>query len=171
LINRILDGDHKAFKVLYERHVDSLFRFLSQFSRDHYEVEDWVQRTFINAYESLGRFAGRSRFSTWLFTIGLNQMRSDRRRNVVPTLDPLSLHEYKTDDPVDRFEWNDMMRGWLDELDEHHRMVFVLYEVEGFSHSEIASILQFGESTSRTILSRTKNRLRERWEQERRAAG
>lgn len=171
LISRTLDGDQRAFKELYDRHVNSLFRFLSQFTRDRHEVEDWVQRSFIKAYESLGGFAGRSAFSTWLFTIGLNQMRSDRRHAAVLPFEDLSLHESFEDDPAGRFEWDDMMRGWLQELGETQRAVFLLYETEGFSHAEIAEMLHMGESTSRTVLSRTKHCLRTRWNNERKEAG
>lgn len=70
----------------------------------------------------------------------------------------------------DEFEWDATMKTFLHRLDETKRMVFVLYEVEGYSHYEIASLLGFGESTSRTILSRTKQWLKKQWESERRAS-
>lgn len=56
------------------------------------------------------------------------------------------------------------MKVFLDQLDETKRIVFILYEVEGYSHAEIASMLGFGESTSRTVLSRTKQFLKKQWE-------
>ncbi|MEX1140466.1 MAG: RNA polymerase sigma factor [Bacteroidota bacterium] len=167
LISRIRQGDYIAFRDLYEHHVDPLYRFLKQFSRDHHQVEDWVQRSFIKAYESLDRFAGRSRFSTWLFTIGLNEMRSDRRKTPVLSLEETTSGEANADDAYEIFEWEEMMRGWLDQLDDVRRSVFLLHEVEGFSHAEIAQILQIGESTSRTILSRTRQWLKMQWNKER----
>ena len=80
LVGRARGGDQKAFRSLYDAHVSPLFRFLSQFSFDREETREWVQRAFINAFGRLDQFDGRSTFSTWLFTIGLNEMRSDRRR-------------------------------------------------------------------------------------------
>ncbi|MEX2117447.1 MAG: sigma-70 family RNA polymerase sigma factor, partial [Bacteroidota bacterium] len=134
LISRIRLGDYSAFRALYELHVDPLYRFLKQFSRDHHQVEDWVQRSFIKAYESLDRFAGRSKFSTWLFTIGLNEMRSDRRKTPMISLEEITPEVSETVDPHESFAWDELMRGWLDELDDVRRSVFILHEVEGFSH-------------------------------------
>lgn len=167
LITRIRDGDHDAFRILYGRHVDPLYRFLKQFSQNRHQVEDWVQRSFIKAYESLDRFAGRSRFSTWLFTIGLNEMRTDRRKTQPVFLEEIPPVEPETDDPHEHFAWNDLMRGWLEQLDDVRRSVFILHEVEGFSHAEIAQMLQIGESSSRTILSRTRHWLKMKWNEER----
>lgn len=165
-VNQAKQGNHKAFKALYEGYVVPLFRFMKQFSSDTDEVEDWTQRAFIKAFEHIGTFDGRARFSSWLFKLALNEMKMDRRRaTIVPII---SINEdYSTEQiEPDQFEWNEMMRTWLDDLDETKRMVFVLYEVEGYSHGEIALMLEIGESTSRTILSRTKQHLQNRWQKE-----
>lgn len=58
------------------------------------------------------------------------------------------------------------MKTLLGELDEHRRMVFLLYEVEGYSHFEIAEMLSVNESTSRTIFVRAKRELKELWKKE-----
>ncbi len=179
LIHRARQGEQRAFRLLYEAHVDPLYRFLKQFSGDHHEVEEWVQRAFIKAFRRLESFEGRSRFSTWIFTIGLNEMRTDRRRGTILPFEPLDnaspLEAAETDqfqwDDLDQFQWDDLMREWLGELSELKRAISLLFEVEGYSHSEIAEILDIKESSSRTILTRTRHWLRERWDQERRAAG
>jgi len=170
LIARARQGDHNAFRTLYELHVDGLYRFLKQFSGNHDDVEDWVQRSFIRAYRALDRFGGRSRFATWLIAIGLNEMRSDRRKPAMVIVDG-GAEAAAEEDLAERFVWDDLMRGWLAELDETKRAVFLLYEVEGFSHAEIAAMLEIGESASRTILARTKQWLREQWNRERKEAG
>ncbi|HLE33902.1 MAG TPA: sigma-70 family RNA polymerase sigma factor [Bacteroidota bacterium] len=172
LVQRSRTGDHEAFRTLYEAHVDPLYRFLRQFSNDHHEVEEWVQRAFIKAYERLDSFREDSRFSTWIFSIGLNEMRSDRRRATILQFEPQESDDrLPAEDSSEGFHWNDMMRGWLSQLAELKRAVFLLYEVEGYNHSEIALMLGIQESTSRTILTRTKQWLREQWEKERREVG
>ncbi|HLA69470.1 MAG TPA: sigma-70 family RNA polymerase sigma factor [Bacteroidota bacterium] len=172
LVQRSRTGDHQAFRILYETHVDSLYRFLKQFTGDHHDVEEWVQRTFIKAYERLDSFQEHSRFSTWIFSIGLNEMRSDRRRATILQFEPVDNDApIPLDDAADRFHWDELMRGWLSQLDEVKRAVFLLYEVEGYSHAEIAGMLRIQESTSRTILTRTKQWLRDQWKQERREVG
>ncbi len=130
-------------------------------------MEEWVQRAFIKAFERLEQFDGRSRFSAWLFKLGLNEMRTDRRRwQIVPFISLEHAEEAPAEfDPME-FEWDHTMRAWVQELDEAKRAVFVLYEIEGYSHAEIAEMLNIGESTSRTFLFRAKRYLKERWKQE-----
>jgi len=172
LIERTRAGDHEAFRVLYETHVDSLYRFLRQFSKDPHRVEEWVQRTFIKAFERLGSFHGRSKFSSWIFSIGLNEMRSDVRRAAILQFEPVETGaDIPLDDTADEFQWNDLMKGWLAQLDEVKRAVFLLHEVEGYNHGEISGLLNIQESTSRTILTRTRQWLRDQWKRERKEAG
>ena len=80
LIERALDGDQSAYRDLYDHHVDYLFRFLMQFSQDRQIVADWVQQSFIKAFVKLDKFKGKSQFRTWLFSIGINEMRSAKRK-------------------------------------------------------------------------------------------
>jgi RNA polymerase sigma factor (sigma-70 family) len=167
LITNAKEGDQKAYRALYDLHVGPLFRFLKQFTSESAEVEEWVQRAFVKAFEHLGSFDGRSRFSTWLFTLGINEMRMDRRRARRTPVGPIADEEVSMPDAEpDEFEWEEMMGVWMKDLDETKRAVFALYEVEGYSHAEIAGMLGIGESTSRTILSRTKRYLKDRWKSE-----
>ena len=159
-------GDQRAFRSLYDANVNALFRFLRQFSGRSEEVEDWVQRSFIKAFEHLDTFDGRSRFSSWLFRIALNEMKTDRRRSQ-------AVQFVKADDEFDlpaatgeQFEWHHTMKTWMTDLDVTKRAVFILYEVEGYSHSEIASMLDIAESSSRTLLMRAKRYLQDRWKKE-----
>ena len=167
IIHRAQKGDQKAFKMLYDANVVSLFRFMKQFSKNSVEVEEWVQRSFIKAYEHLPSFRGDAKFSSWLFRLGLNEMKMDRRRSAILQIDNSEIEDLPTEEhDAELFAWDAMMKTWLGELDENKRMVFLLYEVEGYSHSEIAEMLGFGESTSRTILARAKQNLKERWKKE-----
>lgn len=160
LIEKARQGDRRAFKDIYELHVDALFRFMRQYSRDVSQVEDWVQRAFIKAYRNMSAFKGSSRFATWLFTIALNEMKTDLRRKSVVVFNSDDLKNVDVSDDQTGFEWEETMRVWFGEMDETKRAVFVLYEVEGYSHSEIAVMLNIAESSSRTLLSRAKNFLR-----------
>lgn len=170
LIEKAQEGDHEAFRQLFKTHVQPLYRFLSRFSKERDQVEEWVQRAFIKAFEYLPGFHGASRFSTWLFRLGVNEMKMDKRRTA--TLSFVSFEDDghpSGDNQTDEFEWNDTMHRWLDETDEKNRAVFILHEVEGYSHAEIGTILGIPESSSRTALTRTRRLLRQKWEQERKA--
>jgi RNA polymerase sigma factor (sigma-70 family) len=99
-------------------------------------------------------------------------MRSDRRRTTILQFEPLDMEaEIPLDDTADTLQWNELMKDWLAQLDEMKRAVFLLHEVEGYSHGEIAGMLNIKESTSRTILTRSKQWLRDQWRQERKEVG
>jgi RNA polymerase sigma-70 factor (ECF subfamily) len=165
LINKVKQGDQRAFKKLYDLNVEPLYRFMRNYSQDAAQVEDWVQRAFIKSYKNMGAFSGTSRFSTWLFTIALNEMRTDFRKPNIIVFNTTEMESYHAlEENNTSFEWNDIMESWLSELDEAKRTVFVLFEVEGYSHSEIASILNINENTSRTLLHRAKQLLKTKWE-------
>ena len=169
-VRRSRSGDHRAYRQLYETHVVRLYRFLAQFADDNNEVEDWVQRAFVKAYEHIGEFDERSAFGTWLFRIGLNEMRSDFRRNKIVRLEPESAAAtVPVPDPSDDIASSHSVQTLLDSLDERKRSVFILHDVEGFSHAEIGSMLGIEESHSRALLTRTKSFLRQQLGEDRKA--
>jgi len=160
------EGNQKAFRELYDANVSPLFRFLKQFGSDTDQVEEWVQRAFVKAFAHLDSFDGRSRFSSWLFRLALNEMRMDWRRRRIVAFVPMDDERGDLLREADLFEWKQLMKTWMDELDETKRAVFILYEVEGYSHAEIASMLGIAESSSRTLLVRAKRILQDRWNKE-----
>ena len=163
LIGRAQEGEERAFREIYDRHVTPLYRFLRQYSDDTFLVEDWVQRAFIRAFQGIGSFRHSSKFSTWLFTIGLNEMRADARRLSIVSFDSRELEGWDgREEDQDDFLWVEAMKASIGELDEMKRSVFLLYEVEGYSHAEISAMLGIGEGTSRALLSRAKQILRAR---------
>ncbi len=163
-IQKAIKGDQRSYKLLYDDNVRQLFRFLRQYSEDKHLVEDWVQRTFIKAYHNLESFKGESRFSTWLISIALNEMRTDVRRKHILVFTEHDLPDRIIESEEERFAWNDSMKILLQELDDQKRSIFLLFEVEGYTHAEIAQIMQIGENASRTLLCRAKQQLRTKWE-------
>lgn len=161
LLAQVRSGNTQAYKSLYDSHIDILYRFLKQFRKNDGDVQDLVQRAFIKAYEGLHSFDGRSSFKTWLFRIALNEMRSDERRRTILSFEDSDMADEVADNNEENIlAWNATLRTLFEQLEETKRIVFVLYEVEGYSHAEIAKMLHCGESTSRTILARTKQWLR-----------
>lgn len=164
VIRKVQRGNIKAYKKLYDLHFLKLYRFLSQFSNDHDQVEDWVQNSFIKAYENIRHFGFKSKFSTWLFSIAINEMRSyyrtNNRRSEYHTEQDTS--ELGIEDTPDFF-WQHDMNFYLSELDEEKRAIFILFEVEGYSHREIAEITGLPENLCRSKLHRTKKILQQKW--------
>lgn len=160
LINQAINGDQGAYKKLYDHHIDGLFAFLNQFSKDRDLVRDWTQRAFIKAFNKLNTFQFNARFKSWLFTIGLNEMRTDMRS----AIQFVELHEGELDLIEDELDsdpelWNHAKTA-IQELDPKKKMILLLHVAEGYSHKEIAKMLSIKEGTSRIILHRTKEELR-----------
>ncbi len=166
IIEKAKKGNNKAFSELYKTHVTRLYRFMKQcgsrYSND--EIEDIVQRAFVKAFTKIDTFEHTSSFSTWLFRIAMNELRSDMRRVSLVTLEAIAdeIYDYE-DEHADEFVWNMAMKEMLNELSDIKKSVFILYEVEGYSHAEIGKILGMEESSSRSLLTRTKQFLRKRW--------
>ena len=159
LINQAINGDQNAYRILYDHHIDGLFAFLNQFSKDRDLVRDWTQRAFIKAFNKLSTFKFNARFKSWLFTIGLNEMRSDMR---VP-IKFVELNDNELDhadeEDIDPVLW-ELAKEAIRDLDPKKKMILLLHVAEGYSHSEIAEMLSIKEGTSRIILHRTKEELR-----------
>lgn len=160
-VSRAMGGDQLAYKALYDRHMSTLFRFMRQFSDDREMVSDWVQMTFIKAFQNLDRFEGRASFKSWIFRIAINEMKqSFRKAHREPEyIDEDQLYSYsdQRSSPADWITLKDKIRR----LPDRPRLVFLMFEIEGFSHAEIAKVLDITESSSRSILTRVKIQLRQ----------
>ena len=130
---------------------------------DHGEAEDAVQETFVRVHRHAGRFSGEASFSTWMFRILINTcldaLRRRRRRPEAALDDSPLPPEEGSLHGAERVA----LRRMIQELPERRRSVVLLHEVEGFSHSEIAEILEITEANSKWILFDTKRQLRASW--------
>lgn len=159
LIESALDGDQSSFKELYEYHVDGLFAFLNQFSSDRELVKDWTQSAFIKAFTKLESFKKNSRFKTWLFSIGMNEMRSALRKKI--HFEDLSVIEAMPEiNEIEELENWKVAKNAIQQLSPDKKMIVILHIAEGYSHKEISEMLSIKEGTSRIILHRAKEELR-----------
>jgi len=164
LIERVRAGDERAERELYESHVDRVYRLAFRLAGDDELARDFTQETFIRAFERLDTFRGEAAFSTWLHTIttsvalnGLRKVKRFRTREA-------DLEE--ADDMPGRARQAEpdlklKLARAIDALPERSRMVFVMHDVEGFTHEEIAESLGMQTGTSKAQLSRARARLRE----------
>jgi len=160
LIENALTGQQSAFKALYEQHVDKLYCFLSQFADNTSQKEEWTQRAFIKAFNKLDQFNHRSSFKTWLFTIGLNEMRSDMRKKMhFESIDDKQL-DFKESEPIEESNIWYKAKAAIRQLAPDKRVICLLHIAEDYSHAEIAEILGITEGTSRVILHRAKKELK-----------
>ena len=176
LIARARRGQPAAERELYERHVGKVLRMAERMTGDAAMAEDVVQDTFVRAFGSLERFEGRSQFSTWLHSIAmstcLNALRKrGRTRDHEHGVETYEAFDRGRPDPDAALRL--ALHRAVDQLDDAMRATFVMHDLEGFTHPEIAEALGVEVGTSKARLSRARARLREalKDEEHRRAGG
>ena len=154
-------GDVRAFERVYRRHIARIHSTAVRMLGAE-EADDATQDVFVRAWQRLGQFRGDSAFGTWLFRLGVNVMLS--RREVVATrqrrhvddaelIDTLSAHDASPELGLD-FE------AAMQRLPPGMRQIFVLHDIEGYKHDEIAAMLGIAQGTSKSQLHRVRMVLR-----------
>jgi RNA polymerase sigma-70 factor (ECF subfamily) len=164
LVREAQQGDLVAFERLYRENERKVFALCLRLSSDASLAEELTQEAFVRAWRKLGSFRGESAFSTWLYPLAVNvalsERRSRRRRDArfVVTDDPAS-HERAPSTP--RPEAGFDLERAMAALPPGARAVFVLHDVEGRTHEEIAALLDLAPGTSKAQLFRARRLLRE----------
>lgn len=161
LLARILaDDDRHAFAELVRRHEVMLCGFLSRLTNDTFLADDLAQETFVEAYRNLGKFSGKSTFSTWLLGVGYNRFRQYKRRNPNPeTTTDMPDAEDEGADAASRGTEADVQAA-IAKLGEDQRAAIELCYVQGLSHEEAASVLHCPLGTLKTNILRAKEKLK-----------
>lgn len=164
LIARVRKWDVAAERELYEGHVDRVYRLAYRMAGDSVLAQDITQDTFIRAFDRIAEFRGEAAFGTWLHAIGttvaLNTLRKVKRfRAREGDLDEADGIDAVA--PGAEPDLKQKLRKAIDELPEKYRTVFIMHDVEGFKHHEIAGCLGMQVGTSKARLSRARARLRE----------
>jgi RNA polymerase sigma-70 factor (ECF subfamily) len=164
LVRDAQNGDLLAFERLYRDNERKVFALCLRMSSDGALAEELTQEVFVRAWRKLGSFRGDSAFSTWLYpltvNVALSERRSRRRRDarILATDDPASLERAPgTPRPEAGFDLQKAMAA----LPPGARAVFVLHDVEGRTHGEIAAMLNLAAGTSKAQLFRARRLLRE----------
>lgn len=165
MIARAVGGDDQAQRALYDAHVDRVYRLAYRMSGDEDLAQDFTQEAFIRAFGRLKEFRADSAFSTWLHAVAvsviLNGLRKVRRlRERETELDDAAAIGVVPGDAEP--DLKERLRRAVDGLAEHHRLVFVMHDVEGFTHEEIGQVLEIPEGTSKARLFRARAALREK---------
>ena len=154
-------GDAQAFERLYRGHIDRIFGLACRMvGRD--EAEELAQDVFVRAWEKLGTFRGDARFGTWLHRVAINVMLGHRQlagraRSRFADVDA-PLQSMRA--PGGHAEFNVDFDAAVEQLPTGARQVFVLHDVEGFKHHEVAEMLGVTVGTSKAQLHRARMTLR-----------
>jgi RNA polymerase sigma-70 factor, ECF subfamily len=163
LIERTLEGDESAARELYDSHVDRVYRLAYRMAGDEELAREFTQESFIRAFDRLHQFRGDAALSTWLHSItvsvtlnGLRKVKRQRGREV--ELDDSAPGETRRRAEPDLKQ---KLRRAIDGLPDIYRSVFVMHDVEGYTHEEIGETLAVAVGTSKARLFRARRMLRE----------
>ena len=164
LIEQARGGDQDAFRQLYDVNVDRVYRLAFRMAGDEDLARDYTQEAFVKAFHKLDQFRGDSAFSTWMHSItvsvtlnGLRKVKRARERE-------FELDERLVDTKAAAIaepDLKDRLKAAIDGLPEIYRTVFVMHDLEGYKHEEIAETLKTAVGTSKARLSRARAQLRE----------
>lgn len=173
VVRRVINGEKEWFELLMRRYNQTLYRAIRSYISEERLVEDLMQETYIKSYEKLNQFMGRAAFSTWLVRIGINEalqyLRKNKKRNSAHTHDDeiykvinfADLTEMNPENFAIKTEVHLLLEKAIDRLEDKYKVVFMLYETEGMSHSDIAACLDLSESNVKVRLHRSKKMLKE----------
>jgi RNA polymerase sigma-70 factor, ECF subfamily len=173
VVQAFLDGKERAFDELVSRYQVRLLNFIYRTVGDRERAEDLVQEVFIRIYRHLHRFDQTKKFSTWAYTIASNLAKNELRnrsrnplvlfqtikRNWEADHRPLQFEDSSSrpDDLFYKRHLRELVEQSVAQLPEHHRVVFVLRELEGKTYEEIADITGCNLGTVKSRLNRARN--------------
>lgn len=171
-IGKAQQGDAEAFQALYDKHRRRVYSLCLRMTANTAEAEDLTQEAFLQLFRKIGTFRGESAFSTWLHRLSVNVVLMHLRKKSLPAV---SLEETTqgTDDesPKKDFGTEDLaLAGSIDrlqlqraveDLPPGYRTIFVLHDVEGYEHNEIAGIVGCSIGNSKSQLHKARMKLRD----------
>ena len=171
LVQRALAGDPEAFTTLFNTHKTTIYSICLRMTNNIAQAEDLTQDAFLQVFRKLSTFRGNSALSTWLYRIAVNTVLMHFRKKVLKqvSLDETYGHDStlvrrehgsrddRLDESVDRI----MLARAITDLPPGYRTIFLLHEVEGYEHVEIARMLDFSVGNSKSQLHKAKRRIRE----------
>ena len=170
-IERAKSGDAEAFEVLYNLHKRRVYSLCLRMTTNTAEAEDLTQEAFLQLFRKIGTFRGESAFSTWLHRMAVNVVLMRLRKKglqlvpieeTVETEEEAPKKELGGQDPIlagsiDRLQ----MQKAVDSLPPGYRTIFVLHDVEGYEHNEIAEIVGCSIGYSKSQLHKARMKLRD----------
>ena len=165
LVRRAQAGDQTAFRDLYHQLAGRVYALCLRLTGDAGAAEERTQDVFVRAWDKLRSFRGESLFSSWLHRLAVNVVMNERRttirreQRVTPMAAPEVLERGKGEPTVGL---NIDLERAIAALPEGAREVFVLYDIEGYSHAEIGEMTGIAEGTSKAQLFRARHLLREK---------
>jgi RNA polymerase sigma-70 factor (ECF subfamily) len=163
LIRRAIKQDREAQHVLFELHAPKMLSVCRYYIKDIHQAEEAMLNGFFKVFKYLEKFKAQGSFEGWIRRIMVRESISllrGKKRIEFPAED-ISIHEKGSAYTNTELEVEDIQR-LIDNLPEGYRIVFVMYAIEGYKHSEIAKLLKISESTSKSQLFKARKVLQQK---------
>ena len=151
-------GDRKAQAALYNHFSSKMYGVCLNYSRNTTEAEDNLHDGFIRVFTKISQFGFKGSFEGWMRRIMVNTSLEKYRKNnqLYPVEDMVIFESIQyTEETISTISADDLLKI-IHELPPRYRMVFNLYAIEGYSHQEIAKVMEINEGTSKSNLSRAR---------------
>jgi RNA polymerase sigma factor (sigma-70 family) len=163
MINGCIDGKRPYQKMLYDRFASKMLGVCMRYAKDRAEAEDMLQEGFIKVFKNLARFKYEGSFEGWVRRImvftAINFFKH-RSRNFKEDLDQVNYDAPFDDNIISQISAKEII-ALVQQLPEGYRLVFNLFAIEGYSHKEIADILDIAVGTSKSQYSRARNAMQQ----------
>ncbi len=165
LLDGCKTGDQKAQFKIYKLYYKAMYNTSLRIVNDTMEAEDIMQEAFLSAFEKIDTYSGTVSFGAWLKRIVINRSLDalSRRKAIFEDIElHVGLRDESSEDIVRKEELDikvEEVKDAIDRLPDGYRIILSLYLLEGYDHDEIAEILDISSSTSRSQLSRAKQKL------------
>lgn len=166
-------GDGAAFEHLYDLHRGRVYGLCLRMVNNPSDAQDLTQDAFLQAFRKIHTFRGESGFSTWLhrLTVNVVLMRFRRKSLIDGSVEEMTEHDEQSDRPRREFGERDLGLGGvidrlglervLQQMPQGYKLIFLLHDVEGYEHREIANILGCSVGNSKSQLHKARLRMRE----------
>ena len=165
LINKCKQRDIRAQSEVYQLFAGKLFALCLKYSKNYQEAQDNLQDGFITIFNKIEQYKFKGSFEGWLKRIIINTaLQKYREKNVLNLISEEIPEEIEVE--IDEFDISlDFLLKIIQELPNRYRLVFNMYVLDGYSHREIAELLEISEGTSKSNLSRSRHILKKKVEE------
>lgn len=166
LIEECKNNEIKAQGQLYSLYASQLFSLCLKYSRNYSEAEDNLQDAFMTIFKKITQFKSKGSFEGWMKRIVINTaLQRYRDKSVLNIVDEVQIQDVSVEIEEDNLSL-DFLLSCVQELPDRYRLVFNLYVLDGYSHKEIADMLEISSGTSKSNLARARMILKTKVEQQ-----
>jgi len=160
LINKAVRNNREAQHMLYELHAPKMLSVCRYYIKDLQQAEDVLLNGFFKVFTKIKHFKNEGSFEGWVRRIMIREAISylRQKKQIEFVSDAIEIHEEQTNNIKAQIDVAEIQQ-LIDDLPEGYRMVFVMYAIEGYKHSEIADLLKISEGTSKSQLFKARKLL------------